>query len=373
MIKFESVKKTYGNTKAVKNLDLNVEEGEFLVFIGPSGCGKTTSLKMINRLIEPTSGKIIINGKNVLDMNPVELRRSIGYVIQQIGLFPNMTIEQNVDLVPRLLGWDKERRQKRVHELLELVNMDPNEFSQRYPNELSGGQQQRIGVLRALAAEPSIILMDEPFGALDPITRESLQDELKKLQNKLHKTIVFVTHDMDEALKMADRIALMKDGELVQLDTPEMLLRKPANEFVLDFIGKHRTNGQGLEAVESIMKTNPVTIAPEKGVNEAIALMKRKNVNTVLVVDHEDNLIGTVSVEAMREHKKATKVGELAYMSIPTVTAGSPAKDAFDLLTSEKLDYIPVVDNNSKLLGLVTRTSMVNALADAVWGEEDTA
>lgn len=373
MIKIENLKKAYGNTVAVKDLNLHIRAGEFLVFIGPSGCGKTTSLKMINRLIEPTSGKIIINGQNIMDMNPVKLRREIGYVVQQIGLFPNMTIQQNVDLVPRLLGWDNDRREKRVRELLEMVNMDPDKYAHRYPNELSGGQQQRIGVLRALAAEPSIILMDEPFGALDPITRDNLQDELKKLQSKLHKTIVFVTHDMDEALKLADRIALMKDGELVQLDTPEMLLRKPANDFVLEFMGKHRPNDQELELVESIMNSNPVTINPEKGIAEAVALMKRKRVNTLLVVDDNDALLGMVTVEALRDRIKATKVGELTNHNIPSILAGSSAKEAFDLLISRQLDYIPVINESKKVLGLVTRTSMVTALADAVWGEEETA
>ncbi|AEG61396.1 ABC transporter ATP-binding protein [Desulforamulus ruminis] len=373
MIKFEKLTKSFGNLVVVDQLDLHIQEGEFLVLIGPSGCGKTTTLKMINRLVEPTSGSLFVKGRNIMEMNPVMLRREIGYVIQQIGLFPNMSIQENVDVVPRLLGWDKERRLKRVRELLELVDMDPDLYAHRYPNELSGGQQQRIGVLRALAAEPSIILMDEPFGALDPITRESLQDELKNLQSKLHKTIVFVTHDMDEALKLADRIVLMKDGKIVQLDTPDRLLRKPANDFVIDFIGKHRTNGQELQAVESIMNANPVLIGPEKGIAEAVALMKRKRVNTLLVVDNQQRLLGTVSVETLRDHKEANQVADLAYSKVPTVAAGSPSRDAFDLLVNQKLDYIPVEDAQRKVVGIVTRTSMVNALANVVWGEEESA
>ena len=213
MVKFSNVVKTYGEHVAVKNLNLEIPEGEFVVLIGPSGCGKTTTLKMVNRLIEPTSGDIFIRDRNVMDLNPVALRREIGYVIQQIGLFPNMTIEQNIDVVPRLLGWPADRRKRRVFELLEMVNMDPDIYASRYPAELSGGQQQRIGVLRALAVEPPLILMDEPFGALDPIARESLQDEMKSLHGRLNKTTIFVTHDMDEALKLADRIVVMNQGE----------------------------------------------------------------------------------------------------------------------------------------------------------------
>lgn len=374
MIKFENVTKTYGKHKVVDCIDLQVRQGEFMVLIGPSGCGKTTTLKMINRLVEPTSGRILVRDMNIMEMNPVMLRREIGYVIQQIGLFPNMTIEENVDLVPRLLGWEKEQRSQRVRELLELVDMDPDVYAKRYPNELSGGQQQRIGVLRALAAEPSVILMDEPFGALDPITRDNLQDELKNLQSKLQKTIVFVTHDMDEALKMADRIAIMKDGLIIQLDTPEMVLRHPTNEFVLDFIGKHRAAaGNGLDSVESIMKTNPAVAGPERGVEETLALMKRRGVDTVLVVDKDKRLLGMVSIEKLdRNRKQAKAIEDLMETGLPVIVAGAPAREAFDIITNDRLKFLPVVDDDQRLLGLVTRTSMVNALAGVVWGEEET-
>lgn len=223
MLTLENVSKTYrGGKKAVNNVNLKIAKGEFICFIGPSGCGKTTTMKMINRLIEPSAGKIFIDGENIMDQDPVELRRKIGYVIQQIGLFPHMTIQQNISLVPKLLKWPEQQRKERARELLKLVDMGP-EYVDRYPHELSGGQQQRIGVLRALAAEPPLILMDEPFGALDPITRDSLQEEFKKLQKTLHKTIVFVTHDMDEAIKLADRIVILKAGEIVQVGTPDVL------------------------------------------------------------------------------------------------------------------------------------------------------
>jgi osmoprotectant transport system ATP-binding protein len=373
VVKFKNVVKAYGNLVAVKNLDLEIPEGELVVLIGPSGCGKTTTLKMVNRLIEPTSGSIFIRDRNVMDLNPVALRREIGYVIQQIGLFPNMTIEQNIDVVPRLLGWPAEKRKRRVYELLEMVGMEPDIYAPRYPNELSGGQQQRIGVLRALAAEPPLILMDEPFGALDPIARESLQDELKSLHSRLNKTTIFVTHDMDEALKLADRVVVMNQGEVVQVATPETLLRKPANDFVASFIGKNRLNGESLQSVVEIMLPDPVTVYPQMGLAEGLALMKRKKVDTVLVVDGERKLVGSVAVETLdRERKRAKTIGEIMDQDPPlaTIRSQASAKEAFDLIVGEKLKYLPVVDEKGVLVGLVTRNGMVDALASAVWGDE---
>lgn len=237
MIKFENVSKRYGDHIVLQNINLKFETGQFIALIGTSGCGKTTTLQMINRLIEPSTGTIYIDDMDIRELNPVELRRGIGYVIQEIGLFPHMTIKQNIEVVPKMLKWDKEKMDARSKELLKLVNM-PEECLDRYPSSLSGGQQQRIGVLRALAADAPIILMDEPFGALDPITRSNLQDEIKLLQNKLKKTIVFVTHDMDEAIKIADQIVLMNDGEVVQMSTPQEMLDHPANDFVRDFFQK---------------------------------------------------------------------------------------------------------------------------------------
>lgn len=239
MVRFENVSMAYGENEVLKNLNLHIEEGQLVVLIGPSGCGKTTTLQLINRLLKAAEGKVYVNGKDISQSDPVELRRGIGYVIQEIGLFPHMTIRQNIEIVPKLLGWDAKRRSERSQELIKLVNMDAR-YLDSYPEELSGGQQQRIGLLRALAAEPPIILMDEPFGALDPITRDALQDEIMALQKKLKKTIVFVTHDMDEALKIADVIVLMKDGEVVQAASPAEMIRNPANEFVEKFIGSHR-------------------------------------------------------------------------------------------------------------------------------------
>ncbi len=236
MITFTGVSKQYEDgTVAVQPMDLHIEQGEFFVLVGPSGCGKTTTLKMINRLIEPSSGTIEVNDNIVQDMQPHELRRGIGYVLQQIALFPHMTVEQNIAITPELSGWERERIDKRIDELLHMVGLDPAVFRTRKPSELSGGQQQRIGVLRALAADPPVILMDEPFSALDPIARERLQNDLLELQATIRKTIVFVTHDIQEAIKLGDRIGLMQEGRMLQVDTPDMLMNRPANDFVREF------------------------------------------------------------------------------------------------------------------------------------------
>ena len=240
MIKLESITKSYGELTAVKDLTLEVKEGEFVVLLGPSGCGKTTTLKMINRLIIPTSGRIYVEGQDISTVNPIELRRQIGYVIQRIGLLPHMTISDNIALVPRLKGWSKDKRIKRADELLDMVDLDPETYRDKYPHQLSGGERQRVGVARALAVDPPILLMDEPFGALDPITRVQLQDEFLKLEEQVKKTVVFVTHDMDEAVRLADRIVIMDDGQLHQYATPMEMLRHPADEFVAQFMGGDR-------------------------------------------------------------------------------------------------------------------------------------
>ncbi|NLC41369.1 MAG: betaine/proline/choline family ABC transporter ATP-binding protein, partial [Erysipelothrix sp.] len=235
MINFNNVSMSYGDNLIIKNMNLHIPKGELVVLIGPSGCGKTTSLQLMNRLIDPDSGTIEIDGKDIHKVNVIDLRRQIGYVIQEIGLFPHMTIRQNIEIVPKLLKWDEKKRLARTQELMKIVGLNPEEFMDRYPAKMSGGQQQRIGFLRALAADPPIILLDEPFGALDPVTRDSLQDELKRLQKELNKTMVFVTHDMDEAIKIADRIVIMNEGQIVQYDTPEEILLNPANQFVEKF------------------------------------------------------------------------------------------------------------------------------------------
>ncbi len=369
MIKLQNITKTYNKTPVVHNVNLEIEKGKFVVFIGPSGCGKTTTLKMINRLIEPSSGSIFIDDTDITRVNPVLLRRQIGYVIQQIGLFPNMTIAQNIEVVPKLLKWPREKRRNRTRELLQLVDMDADQYMNRYPSELSGGQQQRIGVLRALAVEPPIILMDEPFGALDPITRETLQDELKKIQKRLHKTVVFVTHDMDEALKMADIIVLMKDGNIVQAASPEELLTNPANEFVAEFIGKHRFHtGLDVETVEDVMKANPVTVSHDKGIAESISLMRQKAVDALIVVDQENRLEGILTIEKIRVHGKSGRsICDLVDSQVPTAKITANAKSVFDDLIHQNLEFIVAVDDDNHVRGIVTKTSMVKALAEVVW------
>ncbi|NTU14913.1 choline ABC transporter ATP-binding protein OpuBA [Bacillus subtilis] len=374
MLTLENVSKTYkGGKKAVNNVNLKIAKGEFICFIGPSGCGKTTTMKMINRLIEPSAGKIFIDGENIMDQDPVELRRKIGYVIQQIGLFPHMTIQQNISLVPKLLKWPEQQRKERARELLKLVDMGP-EYVDRYPHELSGGQQQRIGVLRALAAEPPLILMDEPFGALDPITRDSLQEEFKKLQKTLHKTIVFVTHDMDEAIKLADRIVILKAGEIVQVGTPDDILRNPADEFVEEFIGKERliqSSSPDVELVDQIMNTQPVTITADKTLSEAIQLMRQERVDSLLVVDDEHVLQGYVDVEIIDQcRKKANLVGEVLHENIYTVLGGTLLRDTVRKILKRGVKYVPVVDEDRRLIGIVTRASLVDIVYDSLWGEE---
>ncbi|QQZ07773.1 betaine/proline/choline family ABC transporter ATP-binding protein [Heyndrickxia vini] len=372
MLKFDHVTKVYkGGKKAVADLNLEFNPGEFIVFIGPSGCGKTTTMKMINRLIEPSSGNIYINGKNIMEKDPVQLRREIGYVIQQIGLFPHMTIQENISLIPKLLKWPEEKRRTRAKELLKLVNMT-DDYLDRYPHELSGGQQQRIGVLRALAADQPLILMDEPFGALDPITRDSLQDEFKKLQQTLGKTIVFVTHDMDEALKLADRIVIMKDGQLVQVGTPDEILREPANDFVEEFIGKERLlqARPNIQTVEQVMNANPITITEDKSLSEAIQIMKEKRVDSLLVVDGNKVLKGYIDVEIIDQNrKKMVQVADVLETEFFAVEKETLVRDTIRKILIMGMKYVPVVDRRKRLVGIVTRASLVDIVYDSIWGD----
>jgi osmoprotectant transport system ATP-binding protein len=370
MITLENVNKVYDDGfRALHNIDLEFRQGDLNVLIGPSGCGKTTTMKLINRLIRPSSGAVKIAGKDIAGIDPVELRRSIGYVIQSIGLFPHMNIAANVAVVPKLLRWDAKKTERRVDELLELVGLDPDIYRTRYPSELSGGQQQRIGVIRALAAEPDIILMDEPFSALDPISREQLQDELVRLNQELKKTIVFVTHDMDEAIKIADRIVLMKDGQVVQQGSPEYILRHPANEFVSSFVGKKRLLEHGLAdepTVNDVMTTQPVTALPTRGLAEAVKMMQNKRVDSLLVVDARKKLRGTVTVYSVLEHyRDETKtLGELAKPFPHVLPSGSPLSEALRLMTEHQTPYVAVSDPEGRFLGMVTRGSVVKHLAD---------
>ncbi|MDR0136819.1 ABC transporter ATP-binding protein [Metabacillus idriensis] len=302
MIRFENVSKVYKDgTNAVRSLDLTIEKGEFFVFIGPSGCGKTTTMKMINRLIDATDGSVFIDGKNVHDYDIHELRWNIGYVLQQIALFPHMTIEENIAIVPELRKWDADKISKRTDELLEMVGLEPSTYRTRKPSELSGGQQQRIGVIRALAADPDIILMDEPFSALDPISREKLQQDMLDLQKRIHKTIVFVTHDMQEALALGDRICVMKDGEAIQIDAPEAIIANPANEFVRQFIGNRAAANVLDGSIEGFVRppqeTDPlkVPLSHSASIREALARLGDED---KVPVERNGQIIGTITRES---------------------------------------------------------------------------
>ena len=371
MIEFKNLTKRFPGRKiAVDSLNLTFNDGEFIVFIGTSGSGKTTSMRMINRMIEPTSGEILINGKNSKDMNAVELRRQIGYVIQQIGLMPHMTIFDNIVMVPKLLKWPVEKQRKIAEELIQKVDL-PLDFLERYPSELSGGQQQRIGVIRALAADQDIILMDEPFGALDPITRDSLQETLKELQRELGKTVIFVTHDMDEALKLADRIVIMQDGKVVQFDTPDNILMDPANAFVENFIGEERLSQArtNFRTVEQIMIRGPVSVSSDQNLSEAIKLMRTRRVDSLFVTDADDILLGMLSVEAIdTNRRRPVTVGEVM-SEVSFVREGTLVRDALQRILKLGYKNIPVVNENNQLIGLITRTSIVDMVYDTIWGD----
>lgn len=368
MIKFENVTKSYGQNLILKDLSFEIKQGEFVVLIGPSGCGKTTTLKTINRLIEPDKGNVYINNEDIKKVNPVELRRTIGYVIQQIGLFPNMTVEENIAIVPKLLKYPKERWQSVVHELLELVGMPYDENAHKYPCELSGGQQQRIGVLRALAASPPIVLMDEPFGALDPITRDTLQDEVKRIQKKLKKTIVFVTHDMDEALKMADTIVFMDSGKILQMASPEEMLQNPSDPLIAGFMGKHMSNTNlNLTAGEFMRRV--VKVPRNNQTLQSIELMRKKDVNTLVVINDDETYLGTVSIDKIRTHgKPGREIDELISNEAPTVNLREDAQEAFDKLITSPTGYVIVLNDDYTVAGLITKTSMTKAMGEALWG-----
>ncbi|MTH53335.1 betaine/proline/choline family ABC transporter ATP-binding protein [Bacillus mangrovi] len=387
MIEFKGVTKQYKDGfKALKNINLTLEAGKIHVIIGPSGCGKSTTMKLINRLITPSEGTVYINNEDISKQNPVQLRRKIGYVIQSIGLFPHMSIADNVAVVPRLLKWEEERTQKKVDELLSVVHLDPGTYRNRKPSELSGGQQQRIGVIRALAAEPDIILMDEPFSALDPISREKLQNELISLQEEMQKTIIFVTHDMDEAIKIADNIVLMKDGEVIQSGPPESILRHPANEFIKEFIGKKRLKehqadtlgGLDMEEIPSVrevMVENPAYAYPERGLAAALRLMEQRKVDSLIVVTQQRELLGYATVlNVLSQYRDETKtLQDVMHPFIHTVSPDSPFTAALDLMSQHNLPYVAVVDADRKFSGVVTRGSMVRLMADVFPFENEVA
>ncbi|KIY21396.1 MULTISPECIES: ABC transporter ATP-binding protein [Mesobacillus] len=310
MIKFDQVTKVYGDkVKAVDNVSFDVPEGNIVVFLGPSGCGKTTTLRMVNRLETITDGKIFVNGTDVNSLNEIELRRKIGYVIQHNGLFPNMTIEDNVMAVPNLIGWDRKKKADRYKYLMDLVGLNPDEYRKRYPHELSGGQQQRVGIARAMAADPPVMLMDEPFGALDPVIRTRIQNEFLQIQQEVKKTILFVSHDIDEAIKMGDAIAIFQNGKLMQYDSPSELLAHPKNEFVREFVGKDRAlKSLSLHTVEDLISermlrkldgnenSNKKTISVETNLRDALSILLNQEADQ-LVVQANNKLVGAMKID----------------------------------------------------------------------------
>src|SRR6266498_1063779 len=354
MISLRHVSKRFpGSAKdAVNDLSLDVPEGQTVVLVGPSGCGKTTTMRMINRLIEPTGGEIYVDGRSVMQQDPVQLRRGIGYVIQSIGLMPHRTVAQNMATVPKLIGWDDERTNKRIDELMDIFGLDP-ELRDRYPAELSGGQRQRVGVARALAVDPPVMLMDEPFAAVDPIVRARLQDQFLDIQQRLQKTIVFVTHDIDEAIKMADRIAIMNIGGVIeQFATPEEILREPANEFVMQFVGAERgLKRLALIKVSEIGVEEGPVVSSSASADEARAVAKRFGLGWVAVVD-EGTLLGWVDESVLAGHAKVNEVTPRRFSAY--VTHDSSLREALDSIVTSRTNVAVVLGDGQEYLGVLT-------------------
>jgi len=365
VIRLENLTKHFGAPSdpivAVDNVSLEVPTGEICVLLGPSGCGKTTTMKMINRLIQPTSGKVFIDGRDTSEVDPIQLRRSIGYVIQQIGLFPNKTIEDNICIVPDLLGWDRAKSRARARELLGLAGLEPDLFLRRYPAELSGGQQQRVGVLRALAADPPVMLMDEPFGAIDPINREVIQDEFLKLQREMRKTVIFVSHDLDEAVKMADKIAIFRSGKLEQYASPDELLAHPASPFIENFLGTDRALKRlRLVSVDCAMAKDFVCATPETAPAELCQRLKGARVPAALVVNADG--VAEAIIDGERARQAHAALADLAEPVRATVPVTADVRQAVSLMLAHDMPVLPCTDEAGKVCGVVTFRSIVDSL-----------
>lgn len=373
MIEFKNITKKYKDNTVLANLNFQIEDGELIAIIGASGCGKTTTLKMINRLINPTSGKIYVDGEDISTKDIIKLRRGMGYVIQQTGLFPHMTIRENIEIIPKVEKYDAKKITARTQELMEMIGLDTEDFLDRYPTELSGGQQQRVGVARAFATNPNVILMDEPFSALDPITRSSLQDELIDLQSQLKKTIVFVTHDMDEAIKLADRICIMDKGHIIQYDSPEKILKNPVNDFITEFVGKKRlwTSPEYIKA-EDIMIENPVTCPDNISIFRCREKMRISKVDSLMVMNSKTKkLEGVIYAKQIRSKPdKSINVTDVMTTDSIYVSPDDTIIDILKLIDENNVSSIPVLDVEHRLLGLITKSNLVTTLSQQYIEEE---
>lgn len=364
MITFENVDKSYKDKLVLNKINLTINDGEFMVLIGSSGCGKTTLLKSINKLHSINGGDIKIDGVSIKQQDTIGLRRRIGYVVQDAGLFPHMTVAENIMTVLKINGYAPEQMDARIDELLTMVELDPVMYKNLYPCQLSGGQKQRVGVARAFATNPDIILMDEPFSALDPVTRSDLQDSIVKLQKQLHKTIVFVTHDMDEAIKMADRICIIQNGHIVQCDKPEKILKSPANDYVKNFIGKNRlwSNPEFIKAGDIMLK-NPCKISSNRTIIQAMQVMNHAHVDSVLVTDNENKFAGIVWMEDLKDFQSYNApITDFISEDYHVVNENMSLKDIINL-DYKYYGIIPVVDNNDVLTGFLTKSRMLSVLS----------
>ena len=374
ILKFDKVSKVFPDgTKAVDEVSFEIGEGECITFVGPSGCGKTTTVKLLNRLVEPTEGTIYLNGEDTGKVDVIALRRSIGYVIQDVGLFPHMTVAQNIALVPRLIGWSIAEREARTDQLLTLVGLDPPAFRNRYPHQLSGGQRQRVGVARGLAADPPVILMDEPFGALDPITRAQLQDEFIRLRSRLKKTILFVTHDIDEAVKLGDRIAVMRSGRIVQFDPPVNILRDPVDPFVRNLVGKESgLKLMKLARISDIMTPAPDPVFEGDSIPAARQLMIERKSDTLLVVNDREAFRGCVRFEPLMT-RDGGHVTEVMDQDIPTVGDHEEIRATLEMMLRHKRVWLPVLDKENHVKGIVTLTHFACFFTQEAQGQGETS
>jgi osmoprotectant transport system ATP-binding protein len=367
MIRFEQVTKRYPDgTTAVHGLSFEVSEGELVTLVGPSGCGKTTTMMMVNRLVEPTSGRILVGGEDIAGIDPVRLRRRIGYVIQQVGLFPHRTVLDNTATVPALLGWKRARARERAAELLDLVGLDPATYGRRYPHQLSGGQRQRVGVARALAADPPVLLMDEPFGAVDPVVRAQLQEEFLRMQAAVRKTVLLVTHDIEEAVRLGDRIAVYGPGRIEQFDTPGAVLGRPATPYVAGFVGADRgLKRLSVTPVEREDLEQPPVARLDEPAERAAGRLRAEGARWAVVLDAAGGLHGWVGLDALAA---GGSVGALAHRMSAGVPVGAPLKQAFGVMLQHDAGWVAVLDG-SRFLGVLTPAKLHEALRRSVDAE----